>query len=112
MGRFVGALQTTLASEIELTGTGVHSGAPVSITLCPSAAGTGIRFLVSSDRATPNGTITNGTPSVGTPTVGTKSRLSRDAGTPKQAAPIAKPVSMEQSGDDLEIPAFLRRQAN
>lgn len=46
MKRFVGALQTTLASEITLTGTGVHTGAPVSITLMPAEAGTGIRFLL------------------------------------------------------------------
>ncbi len=46
MKRFVGALQTTLASEIVLTGTGVHTGAPVSITLSPTEAGTGIRFIL------------------------------------------------------------------
>lgn len=46
MKRFVGALQTTLASEIVLTGTGVHTGAPASITLSPTEAGTGIRFIL------------------------------------------------------------------
>lgn len=46
MKRFLGALQTTLASEIELTGTGVHTGAPVSITLSPAEAGTGICFVI------------------------------------------------------------------
>ena len=44
--RFVGARQTTLAREIELTGVGVHSGAPVSLVLHPAAAGTGLRFMV------------------------------------------------------------------
>ena len=44
--RFIGARQTTLAREILLTGTGVHSGAPVSLTLHPAEAGTGLRFLV------------------------------------------------------------------
>lgn len=46
MSRFIGARQTTLASEIELTGTGVHTGAPVSINLCPAEAGTGILFIL------------------------------------------------------------------
>lgn len=46
MKRFVGALQTTLASEIVLTGTGVHTGAPASITLSPTEAGTGLRFIL------------------------------------------------------------------
>jgi len=46
MRGFIGARQTTLASEITLTGTGVHSGAPVSITLCPADGDTGIRFLL------------------------------------------------------------------
>lgn len=44
--RFIGANQTTIAREIELTGTGVHSGAPVSVTLHPAEADTGLRFLV------------------------------------------------------------------
>ena len=44
--RFIGARQTTLAREILLTGTGVHSGAPVSLTLHPAEADTGLRFLV------------------------------------------------------------------
>jgi UDP-3-O-[3-hydroxymyristoyl] N-acetylglucosamine deacetylase len=47
MRGFIGARQTTLASEISLTGTGVHSGAPVSVTLCPADSDTGIRFLLS-----------------------------------------------------------------
>lgn len=38
------ARQTTLACEVELTGTGVHSGAPVTITVLPADADTGIRF--------------------------------------------------------------------
>lgn len=44
--RFIGARQTTLAREIQLKGTGVHSGAPVSLTLHPAEANTGLRFLV------------------------------------------------------------------
>lgn len=44
--QFIGARQTTLAREILLTGTGVHSGAPVSVTLHPAEANTGLRFLV------------------------------------------------------------------
>ena len=44
--RFLGARQTTIAREIELTGTGVHSGAPVSVVLHPADADTGLRFLV------------------------------------------------------------------
>ncbi len=45
MKGFIGARQTTLASEVSLIGTGVHSGAPVSISLCPADGDTGIRFL-------------------------------------------------------------------
>ena len=44
--RFIGARQTTIAREIELEGTGVHSGAPVSLVLHPAEADTGIRFVV------------------------------------------------------------------
>jgi UDP-3-O-[3-hydroxymyristoyl] N-acetylglucosamine deacetylase len=51
MKGFIGARQTTLASEISLTGTGVHSGAPVSITLCPADGDTGLRFLISNGDA-------------------------------------------------------------
>ena len=51
MKGFIGARQTTLASEISLTGTGVHSGAPVSITLCPADGDTGRRFLLSNGDA-------------------------------------------------------------
>ena len=47
MGKgFIGARQTTIAREIELSGTGVHSGAPVTVTLYPAEANTGIRFVV------------------------------------------------------------------
>jgi len=45
--RFVGARQTTICREIELSGTGVHSGAPVSMVLHPAGVDTGLRFLVS-----------------------------------------------------------------
>jgi UDP-3-O-[3-hydroxymyristoyl] N-acetylglucosamine deacetylase len=51
MKGFVGARQTTLASEISLTGTGVHSGAPVSVSLCPADGDTGLRFLLSNEHA-------------------------------------------------------------
>ena len=44
--RFIGARQTTLAREIELHGTGVHSGAPVQLVLHPAEADTGFRFVV------------------------------------------------------------------
>lgn len=44
---YVGAKQTTLAQTISLTGVGVHSGAPVSITLHPADAHSGIRFAIS-----------------------------------------------------------------
>jgi UDP-3-O-[3-hydroxymyristoyl] N-acetylglucosamine deacetylase len=37
--------QTTLCNHIALTGVGVHSGLPVTLTLHPADAGTGIRFL-------------------------------------------------------------------
>ena len=43
---FIGARQTTLATDIELTGTGVHSGAPASIQISPSEPDSGIRFLL------------------------------------------------------------------
>jgi UDP-3-O-[3-hydroxymyristoyl] N-acetylglucosamine deacetylase len=45
--RFIGSRQTTIGREIELSGTGVHSGAPVSMVLHPAEADTGFRFLVS-----------------------------------------------------------------
>ena len=45
--RFIGARQTTVAREVEMKGTGVHSGAPVSLVLHPADANTGLRFLVS-----------------------------------------------------------------
>jgi len=51
MKGFIGARQTTLGSEISLTGTGVHSGAPVSIALCPADGDTGLRFLLSNGNA-------------------------------------------------------------
>jgi UDP-3-O-[3-hydroxymyristoyl] N-acetylglucosamine deacetylase len=49
MKGFIGARQTTLAGEISLTGTGVHSGAPVSLSLCPADGDTGLRFLICND---------------------------------------------------------------
>lgn len=47
--RFVGSRQTTLAGEVVLTGTGVHSGSPVSIILHPAEADTGLRFIITRD---------------------------------------------------------------
>lgn len=44
--RLVGARQTTVAREIEFSGTGVHSGAPVSVVLHPAEADTGLRFVL------------------------------------------------------------------
>ena len=44
--RFIGARQTTIAREIELTGTGVHTGGPVSLILHPAEADTGFKFVV------------------------------------------------------------------
>jgi len=44
--RFIGARQTTIAHEIQLRGTGVHSGAPVCLVLHPAEPDTGFRFLV------------------------------------------------------------------
>lgn len=45
--RFIGSRQTTLNREIQLRGTGVHSGAPVTLVLHPAEADVGLRFLVS-----------------------------------------------------------------
>ena len=47
--RFVGSRQTTVAGEVTLTGTGVHTGAPVSMVIHPADADTGVRFLVTRD---------------------------------------------------------------
>lgn len=44
--RFIGARQTTIAQKIQVHGTGVHSGAPVSVSLHPAVADTGLRFVV------------------------------------------------------------------
>ena len=46
---FIGSRQTTVADEIVLTGKGVHSGAPVHMTIVPADADTGIRFAVYKD---------------------------------------------------------------
>jgi UDP-3-O-[3-hydroxymyristoyl] N-acetylglucosamine deacetylase len=54
MRGFIGARQTTLATDISLTGTGVHSGAPVSVTICPADSDTGIRFLLANGHAEGN----------------------------------------------------------
>jgi UDP-3-O-[3-hydroxymyristoyl] N-acetylglucosamine deacetylase len=47
-------LQTTLSSPLTLTGVGVHSGSPVSVTFLPADAGTGIVF----HRMHENGNVT------------------------------------------------------
>src|SRR5712691_12935523 len=39
------AKQTTLSDQFALSGIGVHSGLPVTLTLHPADAGTGIRFM-------------------------------------------------------------------
>ena len=44
---FIASRQTTLYREVELSGKGVHSGAPSSLVLHPADADTGLRFLVS-----------------------------------------------------------------
>ena len=44
--RFIGARQTTLAREVTVEGTGVHSGAPASVKLHPAPADAGLKFLV------------------------------------------------------------------
>ncbi|MGZ3410350.1 MAG: UDP-3-O-acyl-N-acetylglucosamine deacetylase [Xanthobacteraceae bacterium] len=41
----IAAKQTTLRDEVSIAGIGVHSGAPVTLTMRPADAGTGIRFL-------------------------------------------------------------------
>jgi UDP-3-O-[3-hydroxymyristoyl] N-acetylglucosamine deacetylase len=40
----ISAKQTTLRDEVSISGIGVHSGAPVTLTLHPADAGTGITF--------------------------------------------------------------------
>ena len=44
MGLTVSGIQNTIASRIDLSGVGVHSGKPVSISLLPADADTGIVF--------------------------------------------------------------------
>jgi UDP-3-O-[3-hydroxymyristoyl] N-acetylglucosamine deacetylase len=50
MARHQAHAQTTLSEAVSLTGIGVHSGAPVSLTLHPADANTGVVFL-KGDRA-------------------------------------------------------------
>ncbi len=50
-GGRVSGLQATIADQITLTGIGVHSGAPVSMTLQPADADTGIVFQVTDPRS-------------------------------------------------------------
>ena len=40
-----GARQTTLCDHTALCGVGIHSGLPVTLTLHPAAADTGLRFV-------------------------------------------------------------------
>ena len=49
----IGEFQKTLAAEARISGVGVHSGLPANLTLKPSPAGSGIRF-VRTDVAGPN----------------------------------------------------------
>ena len=51
MGINVLGYQTTLRERVEFSGIGVHSGRPVSMTLCPSEANTGILFNVTCPRS-------------------------------------------------------------
>ncbi|MFM7084551.1 MAG: UDP-3-O-acyl-N-acetylglucosamine deacetylase [Hyphomicrobium sp.] len=44
--RFIGALQTTISSEIQISGNGVHKGTPVNIILHPASENTGLQFAV------------------------------------------------------------------
>ena len=44
MGSQLRDYQTTIAERVSLSGVGVHSGAPVTMTFAPSAADTGIVF--------------------------------------------------------------------
>jgi len=48
MKKFSGGRQTTIDDDIVLSGTGVHSGKPVSVILHPAEAGTGWIFIVPS----------------------------------------------------------------
>jgi UDP-3-O-[3-hydroxymyristoyl] N-acetylglucosamine deacetylase len=43
--RVAGLQQTTLASEVRISGVGVHSGLPANLTLRPAAADTGVVFV-------------------------------------------------------------------
>lgn len=45
MSSYSGRWQRTLEGRVGLSGIGVHSGAPVSITLCPADADSGVVFL-------------------------------------------------------------------
>lgn len=47
---YLGAKQTTLGGPVRLNGVGVHSGAPVTMTLYPAKVNTGIRFSIVSDK--------------------------------------------------------------
>ena len=46
---FIGSRQTTTARDITMTGKGVHSGAPVQLTIYPADADTGIQFVLNKD---------------------------------------------------------------
>ena len=46
----IAATQTTLRDDVSIAGIGVHSGAPVTLTMRPADAGTGIRFWRSDAR--------------------------------------------------------------
>src|SRR3972149_5681824 len=88
MKGFIGARQTTLASEITLTGTGVHSGAPVSITLCPADGDTGIRFLLSNGHADGTSRFVEAIDEVGL----------AELDAPRRCLKVLKKVSVEEAG--------------
>ncbi len=49
MADFIGGYQTTLSQSVVISGTGVHSGRPVSLTLHPADADSGITFILRND---------------------------------------------------------------
>ncbi len=49
MADFSGGYQTTLGESVVISGTGVHSGRPVSLILHPSEANSGINFILRND---------------------------------------------------------------
>ena len=54
MGNVVLGYQTTLRERLEFSGIGVHSGLPVTMTLLPAEANTGIVFNVTCPKTSRN----------------------------------------------------------